>query len=433
MVKKRRRRKRRYKIKNILSLFLVLFIIVSVINFISDNQSSINNNIINSKTKQTNKTYLNKITNDENFNGKVNKELENKIIEYMDTYFKAMTTLKEIDMTNLFSNNSYEEAYINQTAISTLINIRKLERNDMTISNAKYDIIYKDIVKDNNEISVTFLENDYLHFNFMKNIESKVYGVENTIVFKLVNDSYKIIKVRKIQDFYIMITDKYETGKTKEEAKNKLNIIKNEHISDYKKQVKVWKAKKEEYEKGKNKPTKKCANKYNRKEALDYAKKYVKKRNPKWMKYDDIGGNCQNYASQVLYTGGIPMDTIGDASLQWKHYSSEIDESSRKAGRSSSWTTAPYFYDYAKNNTGYGLCSITDINPFYAEEGDIGQVGFDEYYRHSVVIIGNIKNKDNEVVDLLINSNSTNLENYPLSGYVYPYKRIIKIFGWNRK
>ena len=34
--------------------------------------------------------------------------------------------------------------------------------------------------------------------------------------------------------------------------------------------------------------------------------------------------------------------------------------------------------------------------------------------------------------DLLINSNSLNLENYPLSGYVYPNKRIIKILGWNK-
>ena len=35
--------------------------------------------------------------------------------------------------------------------------------------------------------------------------------------------------------------------------------------------------------------------------------------------------------------------------------------------------------------------------------------------------------------DLLINSNSINLENYPFSGYVYPNKRIIKILGWNEK
>ena len=36
------------------------------------------------------------------------------------------------------------------------------------------------------------------------------------------------------------------------------------------------------------------------------------------------------------------------------------------------------------------------------------------------------------ITDLLINSNSINLENYPLSGYVYPDKRVIKILGWNK-
>lgn len=424
---KRRKKRRKYKIKNIMKLIILILIIIFVVNFLfKDNKS--NEKETDNTNKQT--TYINKISNDEDFNEDVDKKLQDKIIKYMDTYFKAMTNLEEIDMTNFFSDEAYEEAYINQTAISTLVNIRKLESNDMTISDAKYDIVFKDITKNNNEITVTFLENDYLHFNFMKDIESKVYDVENTIVF---NESYEILSVRKVQDFYVMITNKYETGKTNKEAKEELDKIKEGHINDYKKQIKILKAQKAKYEEGKDKPSKKCDNEYNRDDALKYAKKYVINKNSDWMDYADIGGNCQNYASQVLYAGGIPMDTIGDSSLQWKNYSSELDETNNKSGRSSSWTTVAHFYDYAKNNTGYGLCSKVDINPFYAESGDIAQVGYDENYRHSVVIIGNIKDKDNKIVDLLINSNSVNLENYPLSGYVYPYKRVIKIFGWNNK
>lgn len=428
MTKKRKRRVKRYKIKNILMLIILIAIIVLCIKYILTNKISDTKNIVKSNNKQT--TYINKISKDKNFSGNIDKELQNKIIEYMDTYFKAMTTLKEIDMTSLFSDDHYEEAYINQTAISTLVNIRKLERNDMKIDNAKYDIIYKKITKNNDKITVTFLENDYLHFNFMKDIESKVYDIENTIVF---NDSYEILSVRKVQDFYIMITNKYKTGKTNKKAKMELDKIKNNHINDYKNQIKILKTQEIKYLEEKDIPSKKCDNKYNRKDALAYAKKYVINKNSKWEDYADIGGNCQNYASQVLYSGGIPMDTIGDSSLQWKHYGSEIDETNNKSGRSSSWSGVKEFYDYAKYNTGYGLCSKVDINPFYAEYGDIGQVGYDKNYRHSVVIIGNIKDKNEKIADLLINSNSVNLENYPLSGYVYPYKRIIKIFGWNNK
>lgn len=431
MVNKRRKR-RRYKIKNILMLLLVFMLIMVAINnlFKSDDTEKLNANVQN-KVKVQN-TYLNKVYKDE-LNGDIDSNLQKKIIEYMDEYFKAMTTLKDIDMTYLFDDSAFEESYIHQTAISTLVNIRKLEINDMKISNAKYDIVFKSIENDKDIITVDFLENDYLHFNFMKDIESKVYDIENTIILKKVDDSYKILKVRKVQDFYVMITNKYETGKTKNSAKEELDNIKNSHIDDYKKQLKILKMNKEQYLNKEGKPTKKCDNKYDREKAYNYAKKYVINKNPKWMDYASIGGNCQNYASQVIYAGGVPMDIIGSPELQWKNYSSELDESNNKTGRSSSWTTVPNFYKYAKNNDGFGLCANVDINPFYAEKGDVGQVGYDESYRHSVVIIGNIKNENNEIVDLLINSNSVNLENYPLSGYVYPYKRIIKIFGWNEK
>lgn len=423
MAKKRRKgKKRKYKIRNIIMLIIIILVAVYIIN------SNFDYDKFNKDNNKT--TYVNKISTNEDFNEVVDDKLQNKIIKYMDTYFKSMTTLKEIDMTNLFSNDSYEEAYINQTAISTLVNIRKLERNDMTILDAKYDIIYKDIKKENNKITVTFLENDYLHFNFMKNIESKVYDIENTIVF---NNNYEILSVRKVQDFYVMITNKYETGKSNKEAKKKLDEIKNKHIADYKKQIKILNAQNTKFKNGKNKPIKKCDNKYDRKKALKYAKKYVINKNKDWMDYASIGGNCQNFASQVLYAGGIPMDTIGNSSLQWKNYGSKLDETNNKSGRSSSWTTVPHFYDYAKNNTGFGLCSKVDVNPFYAEAGDIAQVGYDEEYRHTVVIIGNIKDNNNKIIDLLINSNSVNLVNYPLSGYVYPYKRVIKIFGWNNE
>lgn len=428
----KRKKRRRYKIKNIILLLFVLFIIIITINFIFIKEDKVPDNK-NNIVENTQTTYLNKIIKDANFNDEVDKKLESKIIEYMDTYFSSMTTLDEIDMTNFFSDDAYEEAYIHQTAISMLVNIRKLQRNTMTISDAKYDIIYKKISIDEDKISVTFLENDYLYFDFMKDIESKAFGIENTIVFKLVDNSYKILSVRKVQDFYVMITNKYETGKTKKEAKEELDAIKDDYISDYKDEINSWKDNESAYKSGGDEPLEKCDKKYNRGNALSYAKKYAINRNPNWMDYSDIGGNCQNYASQVIYAGGIPMDTAGNSSLQWKHYSSELDSSNNKTGRTSSWTTVPYFYDYAKNNTGYGLCSITDINPFYAEAGDIGQVGYDGNFRHTVVIIGNIKDKDGNILDLLINSNSVNLENYPLSGYVYPNKRIIKILGWNEK
>ena len=55
---------------------------------------------------------------------------------------------------------------------------------------------------------------------------------------------------------------------------------------------------------------------YDRQAALDYALQYTAARNPAWDDYAGMGGNCQNYVSQCLYAGGIPMDTTGAA--VWK-------------------------------------------------------------------------------------------------------------------
>ena len=348
----------------------------------------------------------------------------------MDSYFKSITTLKEIDMTNLFCDDAYEEAYINKTAISLLINSRKLERNKMTISNAKYDIIFDDINKKNDTVTVKVLENDYFHFDFMKNIESKTYEVENTFVLKKTNNAYKIKSLRKVQDFYVMITNEYKTGKSDKDAKKELDKMKEDYISDFKDEVSDFKTYLNRYENKKDTITKTCDYKYDRTKALSYAKKYVTNRNSEWPNFSEYGGNCQNFASQVVYNGGVPMDLQGDAI--WKFYGETLNETKNKSGRSTSWTGVTFFYDYAKANEGYGLCAEVDINPFYAEAGDIGQVGYNNAYKHTVVIIGNIKDNNGKITDLLINSNSLNLENYPLSGYVYPNKRVIKILGWNK-
>ena len=441
-MKKKRKKRRRYKIKNILMLIIVIFLIIELItvllnsnknkenNIVKKNKQTVNKSTTNESTSNEPTTYLNNAGKTDNFDGEIDEKIQDIIVKYMDSYFKSITTLKEIDMTNLFCNDAYEEAYINQTAISLLINSRKLERNKMTISNAKYDIVFDDINKRNGLITVKILENDYLHFDFMKGIESKAYSIENTFVLKEVGDTYKIKSLRKVQDFYVMITNEYEVGKSDENAKNELDKMKENYISDFKDEVSDFKTYLNRYENKEDTITKTCDYKYDRSKALNYAKKYVTESNNEWSNYSEYGGNCQNFASQVIYNGGVPMDLQGDAI--WKYYGDTLSETKSKIGRSTSWTGVTFFYDYAKANKGYGLCAEVDINPFYAEAGDIGQVGYNNIYKHTVVIIGNVKNNNGKITDLLINSNSINLENYPLSGYVYPNKRVIKILGWNK-
>lgn len=47
---------------------------------------------------------------------------------------------------------------------------------------------------------------------------------------------------------------------------------------------------------------------YNRKVAYHYAKTWATSRNPKYYNFNHIGGDCTNFASQVLIAGGCKMN-----------------------------------------------------------------------------------------------------------------------------
>jgi len=402
-------------LKKIISFIFFTLIIVCFIIFITW--------FIKDKDNKTNneqpieyKTYLNNVTYKQN----IDKDLENKIIEYMDLYYKSMKELKEYDMTYLFSNE--EQAYINQTAISLLIEIRKLKTNDLTLDSAWYDIEIKSVTEKNNEIVVIVNENNNLRFNFMKDIESRIYNIENEFTFKYINGEYKIEKYNKVQDFYVMVTSKYTSG-----GKIELDKIKNDYLKLVKLEENKLKNNYTDFLNNKGLNKKVCDHNYDRNKAYNYAIKWVSNRNNEWPKYES---NCQNYASQVVYNGGIPMDYFGDKSLQWKSYSSSYNEQETPNGLVYTWTYVPYFYDYVKNNTGYGLCGDVDANLYYAESGDIIHVGINSPDKHALVVIDSYE-KEGKVVDILVNSNTVDLENYPISAYVYPYTRLIKIYGWN--
>ena len=108
---KRRKKKKRYKIKNILMLVIIIFLIVKLFSVLINSGKDNKDEIVK---KSEPKTYLNKVNKTDNYNEDIDKDIQNTIVKYMDSYFKSITTLKEVDMTNLFCDDSYEEAYINQ-------------------------------------------------------------------------------------------------------------------------------------------------------------------------------------------------------------------------------------------------------------------------------------------------------------------------------
>ncbi|MDE6780880.1 MAG: amidase domain-containing protein [Ruminococcus sp.] len=79
---------------------------------------------------------------------------------------------------------------------------------------------------------------------------------------------------------------------------------------------------------------------YNANVAIDYALKYWNNYNPNYSDYNSIGGDCANFVSQCLYTGGLEMTD------KWFWYS--------YSNRSGSWASCPDMYNYF-NEQGYKI------------------------------------------------------------------------------
>ena len=424
-----RRKKKDVKNDIILALIfvnviLLIVLFVGIKNKNKNEQKQVNNNQeVKQEVKKEEKiVYLENVKYN---NLTVDKEINTLITNYMDLYYKSISNLKYEDMSSLFSTE--KEAYKNKTAIDLLIESRLLNKNDMKLSNVKYSLEYKSYEVKDNIYKVKVLEDAHYNFNFIKDITSKLYGIENTFEIEKTVDGYKIKSYDKVQDFYVMIKNSFKDSSY---YKKELDDIKDKFIEEKKKEQTSLEKQYNEYKKGYNINIS-YDHKYDRVKALEYSNKYITSRNSDWSNYDSVGGNCQNYASQILYAGGIQMDYNGDISVQWKHYSSVVDESQTEKGRSYSWTGVSWFYTYAKNNTGKGLVAKVDANYYSAEEADLAQVGYNNEYRHTAVVSGFVKDSEGNIIDLLLNSNTINLENFPLQGYVYPMKRIIKILGYN--
>ena len=415
--------------KKILFLIITLIIGYTAISLFNDNSQKLADDLkqpIKEEIKPvvekdiTKDTYLNNIT----YKVSLDKDIENLIIEYMDEYYKSIHTLKEYDLTYLFSNQ--EQADINQTAISLLIESRLLKNNDLHLTDAYYDLEVLSVKNEKNKIIVEVEEDSYVNFSFMSDIQSKSFNISNIFTFEKVGEEYKIAEYFKIQDFFVMISNKYEEEKDLDKIKQEyLNIIKENILKtedDY-----------ASYLAGTGHTPLTCDNDYNREKAISYSYKWIKERNPKWYKSSD--SNCQNYASLVLYVGGIPMDIKGNYLSQGKFYSPAdeqwvIIKEEKKRGISYSWINVKKFREYVNKNKGYGLCAKADVNLFYGEPGDIIQVGYLDSQKHTVVVSDTYE-KDGKVIDILVNSNTIDLENYPMSAYSYPYYSLIKIYGWN--
>lgn len=152
---------------------------------------------------------------------------------------------------------------------------------------------------------------------------------------------------------------------------------------------------------------------YRRQDAVAYARTWAFKRNPAYLDFENLGGDCTNYASQCLYAGsGVmnPTKTFG-----WYYYSA--------GQRTASWTGVQYLYNFLTGNQGIGpyaqLAQRDEV-----QIGDIVQLGDESgHFYHSPIIVGLA---DGEVY---VAAHSYDAYMRPLSSYSFAQARFLHILA----
>ena len=157
---------------------------------------------------------------------------------------------------------------------------------------------------------------------------------------------------------------------------------------------------------------------YDRAAAVAYAHRWAYSRNPKFYDYEDIGGDCTNFASQCLYAGGGVMNFTPD--FGWYY----IDANQK----SPAWTGVAYLYQFlTRDQQSVGPAAIEarigDIMP-----GDIVQLSFDgERFAHSPVVVA--ADAPTDPSQILVAAHSYDSDTRPLSTYPFQKVRYLHVIG----
>lgn len=155
---------------------------------------------------------------------------------------------------------------------------------------------------------------------------------------------------------------------------------------------------------------------YKRELAKDYALKWAGGRNPKYYNFENLGGDCTNFASQCVYAGSEVMNF--DYPLGWFYKNAY--------SRSPSWTSAQFFSDFLlREEKSVGpvakFCELKDI-----KIGDIVQIKTNGVFSHSLVVT---KIEGKEPFNVFICAHSYDAKNRRLSTYNLDNASFLHILG----
>lgn len=159
---------------------------------------------------------------------------------------------------------------------------------------------------------------------------------------------------------------------------------------------------------------------YNREYAVAYARRWALMRNPLFIDFTGIGGNCTNFVSQCLLAGSSVMDFT--PTFGWYYRSPE--------DRAPAWSGVEQLYDFLTGSGDFanmqpqGPYGMQAQNRNQVEVGDVVQLANSEGdFYHTLLISGFSGN------DILVCAQSDDALDRPLSSYNYASLRIIHVMG----
>ena len=158
---------------------------------------------------------------------------------------------------------------------------------------------------------------------------------------------------------------------------------------------------------------------YDRNAALEYARIWAYKRNPRYYDFSNIGGDCTNFISQCIYEGCHVMNPT--QYVGWYYYNVN--------NRSASWTGVPFFYKFMVNNKGVGPYMTEVDSPTALLPGDVIQFanpGRD--WHHNLLVLQTGPRYE----DILVATHTIDSYNRPLSTYNIGKIRFLHVKGIRR-
>lgn len=156
---------------------------------------------------------------------------------------------------------------------------------------------------------------------------------------------------------------------------------------------------------------------YNREKAVAYAHKWAFKRNPAYLDFEKFGGDCTNFASQILYAGSGIMNykpTFG-----WYYISA--------SNRAPAWTGVEYLRNFLVRSSGAGPFA-REVDISQVMPGDIVQLSFSgARFEHSPVVVSMGTNPAPD--NILVAAHTHDSDNRPLNTYNYQKARFLHIEG----